>query len=83
MKNVPNSRPNLDKAIQRFAEQPVLADKTLYGISDKIGTLETRGSLRAYETFDNTAERVDIKLTGFEYGFMIKNPENLCKLVIE
>lgn len=70
-------------SVIKVNEQPVLADKTLYGISDKIGTLETRGSLRAYETFDNTAERVDIKLTGFEFGFMITNPENLCKLVIE
>ena len=70
-------------SVVKVNEQPVLADKTIYGIADKVGTLETRGSLRMYETFDNVAERVDIKLTGFEYGFMITNPENVCKLVIE
>ena len=62
--------------------QPVLPDGKLFGIADKIGTLDMRGSLRMYETFDNTAEKVDIKLTGFEYGFMIEKPENVCKLAI-
>jgi hypothetical protein len=63
--------------------QPVLPDGKLFGIADKIGTLDMKGSLRMYETFDNNAEKVDIKLTGFEYGFMIEKPENICKLVIE
>ena len=61
---------------------PVLPDNKLFGIADKIGTLDMRGSLRMYETFDNTAEKVDIKLSGFEYGFMVTNPENICKLEI-
>ena len=63
--------------------QPVLPDGKLFGIADKIGTLDMKGSLRMYETFDNTAEKVDIKLTGFEYGFMIAKPENVCKVVIQ
>lgn len=62
--------------------QPVLPDGKLFGVADKIGTLDMKGSLRMYETFDNTAEKVDIKLTGFEYGFMIEKPENICKLTI-
>ena len=63
--------------------QPVLPDGKVFGIADKIGTLDMKGSLRMYETFDNTAEKVDIKLTGFEYGFMIAKPENVCKLTIQ
>lgn len=63
--------------------QPVLPEGKLFGIADKIGTLDMKGSLRMYETFDNTAEKVDIKLTGFEYGFMVTNPENICKLEIQ
>ena len=68
----------------RVAHIPsVLPDGKVFGIADKIGTLDMRGSLRMYETFDNTAEKVDLKLTGFEYGFMIANPENICKLTIQ
>ena len=69
--------------VVKVNEQPVLPDEKLFGIADKIGTLDMKGTLRMYETFDNTAEKVNIKLTGFEYGFMIANPENVCKLVIE
>lgn len=69
--------------VVKVNEQPVLPDAKLFGIADKIGTLDMKGALRMYETFDNTAEKVNIKLTGFEYGFMIANPENVCKLVIE
>ena len=70
-------------SVVKANEQPVLPDGKVFGIADKIGTLDMKGSLRMYETFDNTAEKVDIKLTGFEYGFMISNPENVCKLVIQ
>lgn len=63
--------------------QPALPDGKLFGIADKIGSLDMKGSLRMYETFDNTAEKVDIKLTGFEYGFLINKPENICKLTIQ
>ena len=70
-------------SVVKANEQPVLPDNKVFGIAGKIGTLDMKGSLRMYETFDNTAEKVDIKLTGFEYGFMISNPENVCKLTIQ
>ena len=63
--------------------QPALPDGKLFGIAGKIGTLDMKGNLRVYETFDNTAEKVDIKLTGFEYGFLINKIENVCKLTIQ
>lgn len=63
--------------------QPALPDGKLFGIAGKIGELDMKGTLRMYETFDNTAEKVDIKLTGFEYGFLITKPENVCKLTIQ
>lgn len=70
-------------SVVKVNEQPVLPDNKVFGIADKIGNLDMKGSLRMYETFDNTAEKVDIKLTGFEYGFMISNPENVCKIEIQ
>ena len=70
-------------SVVKANEQPVLPDGKVFGIADKIGTLDMKGSLRMYETFDNTAEKVDIKLAGYEYGFMISNPENVCKLTIQ
>ena len=70
-------------SVVKANEQPALPDGKLFGIADKIGTLDMKGSLRMYETFDNTAEKVDIKLTGFEYGFLISKPENVCKVTIQ
>lgn len=70
-------------SVVKVNEQPVLPDNKVFGVADKIGNLDMKGSLRMYETFDNTAEKVDIKLTGFEYGFMISNPENVCKIEIQ
>ena len=70
-------------SVVKVNEQPVLPDNKVFGIADKIGNLDMKGSLRMYETFDNTAEKVDIKLAGFEYGFMISNPENVCKIEIQ
>lgn len=61
---------------------PALPDKKLFGFADKIGTLDMRGSLRMYEDFNNKSEVVEIKLTGFEFGYMFTKPENISKLVL-
>nr|DAU73220.1 MAG TPA: Major capsid protein [Caudoviricetes sp.] len=62
--------------------EPALPDKKIFGIAGKIGTLDMRGSLRIYEDFNNRSEKVELKITGFEYGYMIEKPENIAKLVL-
>ena len=69
-------------SVVKAGETIVMPDNRIFGFSDKIGTLDMRGSLRMYEDFDNNSEKVNIKLTGFEYGMMFEKPENMCKLVI-
>ena len=61
---------------------PVMPDNKVFGFADKIGTIDMRGALRMYEDFDNKSEKVEIKLTGFEFGMLFNKPENVCKLVI-
>ena len=61
---------------------PVMPDNKVFGFADKIGTIDMRGALRMYEDFDNKSEKVEIKLTGFEFGMLFNKPENACKLVI-
>lgn len=41
-----------------------------------------RGSLRIYEGFNNKSEKVELKITGFEYGYTIERSENMAKLVL-
>ncbi len=62
--------------------EPALPDKKIFGIAGKIGALDMRGSLRIYEDFNNKSEKVELKITGFEYGYMIEKPENIAKLVL-
>lgn len=69
-------------SVVKAGDTPVMPDNKIFGFSDKIGTLDMRGALRMYEDFDNKSEKVEIKLTGFEYGMFFEKPENTCKLVI-
>lgn len=69
-------------SVVKANDVPVIPDGKIFGFADKIGTLDMRGALRAYEDFDNKSEKVEIKLTGFEYGMFFEKPENTCKLVI-
>lgn len=62
--------------------QLLLPDKRIFGIADKIGTLDMKGELRVLEDFDNQAEKVNLKITGFEYGTCITRPENIAKIVL-
>jgi hypothetical protein len=62
--------------------QLLLPDKRIFGIADKIGTLDMRGALRVYETPDNKREVIEIKVTGFEFGYCINKPEKVAKIVL-
>lgn len=61
----------------------VLPEKRLYGISDAIGAMYTRGALRVLQTPDNNREVISLKFTGYEFVYTITNPEKISKLIIE
>lgn len=58
----------------------LVPDKRIFGVAGKIGDLDMRGELRVYETMDNNQEKVDLKLTGFEFGTVIYKPEKVGKV---
>ena len=62
--------------------EKLLPDKKIFGVAGKIGTLDQKGDIRVYETMDNNAEKVDVKIAGFEYGYCINDIENLAKITM-
>lgn len=68
-------------AAKKTAKNALLVpDKTIFGVAGKIGQLDMRGDLRVYETMDHNKEKVDIKLTGYEYGYCITDIEKVAKV---
>jgi len=61
---------------------PLLPVNRLIGISDKVGILDMKGSMRALQTPDNNREVINLKLTGFEFGYAFNKIENACKIAI-
>lgn len=62
--------------------QLLLPDKRIFGIAGKIGTLDMRGDLRVYETMDNKKEAVELKITGFQFGYAINDIEKVAKVTL-
>ena len=62
--------------------EKLIPDKKIFGIAGKIGTLDQKGDIRVYETMDNNAEKVNVKLTGFEYGYCITDIEKAAKITM-
>ena len=60
--------------------QPIVPDKSLYGISGIIGVMVDRGEIRIYETMNNSKEVVDLKFTGYEFGTKIYRPDKIAKI---
>lgn len=60
----------------------LLPDRKVFGVAGKIGTLDQKGDIRTYETMDNNAEKVSVKITGFEYGYCITDIEKLAKITM-
>ena len=58
----------------------LVPDKRIFGVSGKVGTLETRGDIRVLETLNNNKEKVELKICGFQYGVNITNPEKVAKI---
>lgn len=60
----------------------LIPDKKIFGVAGKIGTLDQKGDIRVYETMDNNEEKVNVKLTGFEYGYCITDIDKLAKITM-
>ena len=60
----------------------LLPNNRLVGISDKIGSLEMKGAMRVLQTPDNNREVINLKMTGFEFGYVLNKIENACKIAI-
>lgn len=63
-------------------DMQLLPDKRVFGIAGKIGSLDMRGQVRVYETFDNQREQVQLKITGFEFGTAINKIDKIAKIVL-
>lgn len=60
----------------------LIPDKRIFGVAGKIGELDTRGEIRVYETPDNNQEKMNLKITGFEFGYAITHPEKVAKITM-
>lgn len=60
----------------------IIPDKVIFGIAGKIGNLDMKGNIRVYETMDNNKEQVDLKITGFEYQYVVNDIEKIGKISI-
>lgn len=62
--------------------EKLIPDKKIFGIAGKIGTLDQKGDVRVYETMDNNAEKVNVKVTGFQYGYCITDIDKVAKITL-
>lgn len=60
----------------------IIPEKRIYGFAGVIGDINTRGEIRVYETTDNNSEKLDLKITGLSYEFVIQKPEKVAKINI-
>ena len=60
----------------------IVPNNTLIGVGGKIGTLETVGSLNVYETMDNDAEKIKLKMNGYTFAYAIADITKAAKVVI-
>lgn len=62
--------------------QLLLPTNRIFGVAGKIGGLDMKGELHTYEDFDNSNEKVIIRVKDFTYSVGITNIENCCKMVL-
>lgn len=52
----------------------------VFGIAGKIGECNMRGSLRVYETYDNNAEKVYLKFTGYDFDYVVYYLDKIAQI---
>jgi hypothetical protein len=58
----------------------LIPDKRIFGIAGKIGEANMRGDLRVYETYDNDAEKVKLKFTGYDFEYAIYYLDKIARI---
>ena len=60
----------------------IVPDKRVFGFAGKIGSAITRGEARVLEEQDINTERIHIKVTGFNFGYTIRDAKKIAKMVM-
>jgi hypothetical protein len=60
--------------------QTLVPDKRIFGIAGKIGEANLRGEMRLYETYDNNAEKVHLKFTGYDFDYVIYYVDKIARI---
>lgn len=60
--------------------QNLMPDKRIIGVAGIVGDMNIRGDLRVYETYDNDAEKVKLKFTGFDVDYVIYYLDKLTRV---
>lgn len=60
----------------------LIPDKRIFGIADKIGTLDMKGDIHVYEDMDNANEVIRVRVKDFTYGYAITDISKVAKIVL-
>lgn len=60
--------------------QSLIPDKRIFGVAGVIGDANMRGQMRMYETYDNNAEKVQLKFTGYEFEYVIYYADKIARI---
>lgn len=60
--------------------QLLIPDKRLFGCAGKIGGLDMKGEIHTYEDFDNSNDKVIIRVKDFTYTYAITDIDKCCKI---
>jgi len=62
----------------------LIPDKRIFGIAGKVGSLDMKGDVYTYETEENQKEVIDLKITGFTFGYAFNKDslDNMAKVVM-
>ena len=58
----------------------LVPDKRIFGIAGIIGDAQMRGEMRFYETYDNNAEKVNLKFTGYDFDYTIYYLDKIARI---
>lgn len=58
----------------------LIPDKRIIGVAGQIGDANMRGEMRVYETYDNNAEKVKLKFTGYEFEYVIYYLDKISRI---
>lgn len=61
----------------------IVPDKRVFGLAGKIGSAITRGEARVLEEQSINTERIHIKVTGYNFGYCVRDPKKIAKIVME